>query len=346
MNRMRKEAFTLIELVVVVAILGILAVIAIGKFADIRIEVSRKANVANIKEITRTINAEIARVDATTFEGMFNYAEALIDVDGKDVPRGAEGTYRWAPATGWYDGRGGVIGGIYCGIKVTEIVENAQGVTIGERAALTETHEKNVGLESFAPHLGLYYLKESEVSALKKAGISIVSYHNYSNAQSRNLGWASSVWHQDYGLHATGGGPGHRPDLSACYPVVLTNGMAVAVINPATQSSIYYDLGLDYASTVNVTGLDENTPETYFAKGICQRLIVVGLGRDCEATTKLFESHPRCMTLKKTYYRNYLLVFQMMNGQGNGGTTAKFVGVLDPEGKTAKAAQYTSDWSM
>lgn len=345
MTKNRRGGFTLIELVLVVAVLAILAVIAIGKFSDIRKDAARKTNVANIKNITRTINTEIARIDGNTYEGMFAYAEALIDVDGKAAPTGAEGTYKWAPESGWYDGAGGIIPGIYCGIKQTAVVENKDGVTTGSIANLADAHENNVGLQNFAPDLGIYYLNAREVASLKAAGVSIVSYHNYSNAQSRNLGWSSSIWAKDYGLHSTGGGPGVRPDLSACYPVILTNGMAVAVINPATQSSIYYALGLDYGSTVDVEGLDSNSPETYFKKGICKRLVVVGMGRDCEVTTKFFENQPRCMNLPKQYYRNYLLVFEMNNGSGNSGTAVRFVGVLDPEGNTAKQAQYNADWA-
>ncbi len=345
MKKQKKPGFTLIELILVVGVLAILAVIAVGKFTDMRKEAARKANVANVKNITRTINTEIARIDGNTYEGMFDYAEALIDVDGKDVPRGAEGSYRWAPAAGWYDGEGGTVPGIYCGIKRTDVVENANGVTTGIKANLADAHENNVGLERFSSSLGLYYLQENEIKSLKEAGIRIVSYHNYSNAQSKNLAWSTSIWYRDYGLHSTGGGPGHRPDLSACYPAVLTNGMAVAVINPAMQESIYRDFGLDYASTVNVAGLSETEPETYFEKGICQKLLVFGLGRDCNVTTKFFENHPRCMTLPKRYYRNYLLVFQMNGSQGNKGTSVKFVGVLDPEGNTAKGAQYAADWS-
>jgi prepilin-type N-terminal cleavage/methylation domain-containing protein len=345
MKQAAKLGFTLIELVVVIAILAIISTIAVGKFTDIRIDSARKANVANIKEITRAINTEIARIDSTTFEGMFNYAEALIDVDGRKVPTGSEGSYEWALAGGWYDSEGGRIPGIYCGIKRTEIVENANGQTTGEIANLYEEHEKNVGLENFAGKLGMYFLKEKEVGELKKAGVSIVSYHNYSNAQAKNLGWNSSEWYTKYALKSTGGGPGHRPDLSACFPAVLTNGMAVAVINPSLCETIYRDLGCEYASTNNVTGLDPNQPETYFAKGICKRLVVVGLGRDTEATAKFFESHPRCMTLKKSHYRNYLIVIEIANGQGNQGSKAKFVGVIDPEGKTAKSAQYDADWA-
>ncbi|MBO7399262.1 MAG: prepilin-type N-terminal cleavage/methylation domain-containing protein [Kiritimatiellae bacterium] len=341
----QKQGFTLIELILVVAVVAILSVIAIGKFSDIRKESARKANVANIKNIFRTINTEIVRVDGDIYKGMFAYAEALIDVDGQKAPSGSPGTYAWMPDAGWYDGAGGTIPGIYCGIKQTAVVENASGATTGSIAALADAHENNVGLDAFAAKLGMYYLTEKEVASLKDVGVSIVSYHNYSNAQSKNLGWNSSVWYTGYGLHSTGGGPGHRPDLSACYPVVLTNGMPVAVLNPAACESIYRDLGLEYASTYNVSGLSSTEPETYFAKGICQRLIVLGLGRDTETNTKFFENQPRCMTLDKTHYRNYLLVFQLNNGQGNQGTTAKFVGVLDPAGNTAKQAQYNADWA-
>lgn len=341
----RKQGFTLIEMILVVAIIAILAVIAIGKFTDIRKEAARKANVANIKNIFRTINTEIARIDGDIYKGMFAYAEALIDVDGKKVPTGSPGTYVWAPDAGWYDGAGGTVPGIYCGIKQSTVVENASGVTTGIAPELAAAHENNVGLDAFAAKLGMYYLTEKEVASLKDAGVSVVSYHNYANAQSRNLGWTSSSWYTQYGLHSAGGGPGQRPDLSACYPAILTNGMAVAVLNPAACESIYRDLGLAYGSTYNVSGLSETEPETYFAKGICKRLVVVGLGRDTETNTKYFENQPRCMTLDKTHYRNYLLVFQMNNGQGNEGTAVKFVGVLDPAGNTAKQAQYAADWA-
>lgn len=339
-----RSGFTLIELVLVVAVIGIISVLAIGKFSDLRKTAGRKANVANIKNITRTINTEIARLDGETQRGMFAYAEALIDVDGTDAPTGADGSYLWK--TSWYDGAGGVIPGIYCGIKSSTVVENAAGVTTGEITDLATAHEANTGLDSFAAKLGIYYPTAKEVAALKEAGVSILAYHNYSNAQSSKLGWSSSVWASEtWGLHSTGGGPGMRPDLSACYPVVLTNGMAVAVINPATCASVYRDLGLAYGSTVGVSGLSSDQPDTYYTKGICKRLIVIGLGRDCEATTKFFESAPRCPTMAQTRYRNYLLVFQMNNGQGNEGVSTKFVGVIDPAGNTAKQAQYDADWS-
>ena len=338
------QGFTLIELVLVIAIVAIISVIAIGKFTDTSKDSQRKANVANIKNITRTINTKLAMEEGEQHYGMFAYSEALIDcAEGGGAPTGTAGQYRWSDA--WYDGAGGIVPGIYCGIKQSTEVANASGVSSGAVAPIAEAHESNVGLDAFAAKLGMYFVNDKEVKSLKDAGISIVSYHNYRNAQASTLGWANTEWGKSYGLHATGGGPGMRPDLSACYPVILTNGYAVAVLNPAKCESIYRDLGLDYASTYNVSGLDAANPETYFAKGICKRVVVVGMGRDSEICTKLFENQPRCPTLDKKHYRNYLLCFTMNNGQGNSGTTVTFVGVIDPAGNTAKAAQYNADWA-
>ncbi|MGN0852230.1 MAG: type II secretion system protein [Kiritimatiellia bacterium] len=350
-----RSGFTLIELVLIVAIVAIITVLAIGKFADLRKDAARKINVANLKNIARTIHTEIARLDGETSRGMFAYAESLVDcAQGGGDPTGSEGTYQ--VQANWYNGQGGVVPGIYCGVKATAVVENADGATTGEIAAIADAHEGNVGLESLATattsrgtttpaKLCLYYLTETDVAALKEAGVSIVSRHNYSNAQASTLNWSSSKYYTQMGLHSTGGGPGHRPDLSACYPVVLTNGSAVAVLNPAACATIYRDLGLDYASTYNVSGLDANDPSTYYNKGICAKLYVFGLGRDCEATTRFFESAPRCPTLDKTHYRNYLLVFKQNTGLGNAGSGVTFVGVIDPEGHTVKSAQYDADWA-
>ena len=179
----RQSGFTLIELVIVVGIIAIISVIAIGKFTDIRVDAARKANVANLKNITRTINTELARLDGTKPLGMFAYVESLVDsAEGGGDPRGAEGTYLCRDS--WYDGNGGVVPGIYCGIKRTGLMTNAGGVGTGEIAAIADAHEDNVGLESLATatrsrgtttpaKLCLYYLTEADATALAERSMAI-----------------------------------------------------------------------------------------------------------------------------------------------------------------------------
>lgn len=333
------KGFTLIELVLVVAILAIIAVVAVGKFGDLRKAAARKTNLSSIANIHRAIDTKIAMTDKRT--GMFNYLESLIDVKrGGGDTTGAAGTYEWSNGN-WYDGSGGVTPGIYCGIKQSEVTYNASGVTTGAATPLEEAHENNKGLDTLQGKLGMYYLKDSEVASLKEMGIQIVLRHNFSTAQSRAIATLDS----NSALTTRNGGPGHRADLSAFYPVVLTNGSAVAVLNPATCSDIYRLLGQSYGNTNGVSGVSASTPETYFSKGVCKRLLVFGMGRSSDITTALFETPPRCEVLDKTYYRNYLLVFSMNNGSGNSGTTVEFVGVIDPQGNTAAAAQYNIDWA-
>ena len=126
----RKGGFTLIELVLVIGIIAIIAVVAIGKFSDIRKEAQRRTNIANIKNITRTINTKLAMEEGEQHYGMFAYCESLIDcADGGGVPTGTAGQYRWSDA--WYDGQGGVVPGIYCGVKQSTAVANAAGVSSG-----------------------------------------------------------------------------------------------------------------------------------------------------------------------------------------------------------------------
>ncbi len=356
MKRLQRNGFTLIELIIVIAIVAIVTALAIGKFADVRKISALRANAVNIKNIDRTVRTAIAtkELKGESMKDMFAYCESLVDcAPGGGDAVGAPGEYAWSDA--WYDGTGGVVPGIYCGIKATAALENASGIGTGQIAELSQAHEQNVGLGAFAAKLGLYYLRENvkvqratinEVSSLDEAGIRIVSRHNYANAQaSSTWNWSASVYQTRYNLHSTGGGPGARPDLSAAYPVVLTNGCAVAILNPVKCEAIYRDLGLDFASTNDVAGISAASPETYFEKGICQRVIVLGLGRDSEINTKYFENLPRNETLDKTYYRNYLLCFAMNNGTGNAGTLVKFAGVIDSQGNTWKGAQYNADWA-
>jgi len=72
-------------------------------------------------------------------------------------------------------------------------------------------------------------------------------------------------------LKIMGGGPGFRPDMSAFYPVYITNGMPVAIISPT--SSIYDDLGYDLGKSLTVKA----TAKTFFTGTVTSDAVAVNL---------------------------------------------------------------------
>lgn len=339
-NAMNRKGFTLIELVLVVAVLAIVATVAVGKFNDIKRNAARKAGLASVVSIQRTINTAIASSDSV--KNMFDYAEALLDVSSSGSWTGSEGSYDWNKNTV------GEIPGVYCGIKEVGVVYNANGVTTGTTTTLEEARKNNTGINSsLLAKCGVYYLKTAEVKALNDAGLSRVLLHNYSTKQAygsngliQQTGFAT-----ENNLQFRNGGPGMRPDMSAFYPSILTNGSPVVVLNPKNSADLYRSLGISFNLTKELSDSLTGDPDEYFTKRVCPRLVLFGLGRSTDLTGKLFETPPRYDGLDKTEYRNYILVFSMLNGTGNTGSKVSFVGVLTPEGNTAKGQTYSVDWA-
>ena len=354
-----KSGFTLIELIIVVAIVAFIATIAIGKFSDMREKAAKKTHFASIANVQRTIETAIAHSDSVI--GMFNFCDSLVTMDSQSsVPEGSEGTYKWAADNqNWcYEG---AKGGIYAGQTVPMAVYDAGGNGNGTLPSFESIQESNSGIPSGLRNmLGLRYLTDSEQTALHNAGIGILMYHNPSSAQAsgaanRHPWYQSSTGYSGDDLAIRGGGPGFRPDSSAFYPVYVNStnanshahpGLAVAVLNPKSASSIYraFVSSKEYPNDKDTLDHLKNAqPEDWFTWGL-PRLIVIGLGKNSDTVNKWFENFPRDNTLDKTAYRNYCLVFQLNNG-GRAGTDAKFVGVIDSRGNTVVGAESNMDWN-
>jgi prepilin-type N-terminal cleavage/methylation domain-containing protein len=360
-NRKIRCGFTLIELILVVAIVAFIATLAIGKFSDMREKAAKKINFASIASVQRTINAAIAHSDSVI--GMFNYCDSLVTMNGQSsVPEGNEGSYEWAKDNqNWcYEN---AVGGIYAGQTYPMPVYDAGGNGSGVMPTFESVQDANKGIpSSLRRMLGLLHLTDSEQSALHNAGIGILQYHNPSSAQaygtaSRHPWYQTSTNCSGDDLAIRGGGPGFRPDNSAFYPVYVNStnansrahtGLAVAVVDPSASgaAALYRAFVTTKEYPTDKATLDQLKnvePEGWFAWGL-PRLVVIGLGKYSDTVNKWFENFPRDNTRDKSEYWNYCLVFQLNNG-GRAGSDAKFVGVIDSRGNTVVGAENNMDWN-
>lgn len=358
MKSIMKSGFTLIELIIVIAILAFLTVVGIHNYGNIREIQAKKVNLANIKRIYHALATYETLHKEAGSSGYFNGFDSLVDVSANGAWYGTAGDIElgerketstkvsWDARTvhdglGIYDGSWKVLGALY----------NAAGQGSGATDTIEEAQAKNFGTREtkLYQQLGIYYLSDKDASLLQKAEVRTVYLHNPSSQQATGTtrnGFCTAVTTKDGvtlskdGLKCNGGGPGFRPDMSAFYQVYITNGLPVALVLPT--SDIYRYLGYDL-------GMTNNIPSDEYAKSVVAstKLIAFGIGHNAECVLNqigLGEA-PYNPYYDKKHYRQYLAIFAIrQGGQGVDGT-CRLAGVVDCAGNTYKAAEYGVTWT-
>lgn len=327
-----KAGFTLVELILVIAVLAIIASIGIGKFSDLQKKSAKRVNVSNLQNLSRTALVYIAQNDQTT--GIFDKMESLLDMSESGKWLGTAGTYEWTERISLTS-----IPGIYRGPKRVSQISNANGEGSDTTEQTLDVQRKqNQGItDALANKLAVYYLKDADVKGLKNAGISNYLLHNYLAGQASLFGFTQN----EDGTPLENGGPGFRADMSAFYKVALTNGSPVVVLRPSKAQSVFKAFGCDLNLTKTQSAY---TDEQLVTDGLVPyRLFCFGLGRTASFARNSLDSVPRCETYGRDYYRNYMLVFRQPTGAQSGGVVT-FAGVIDADGNCVDDARFASDW--
>lgn len=348
------SGFTLIELIIVVAILAFVAMVGLRAYGNVRATQARKVNAANIKRVAHSLATyeTIHREQGTS--GFFKNFDSLIDVASSGGWFGTQGTIDWGVVSGGaVDARTVHSGlGIYDGSwKVLGATYNAIGEGAGTTATLEAAMDENRGTRDTGLYklLGIYYLSTNDVALLRDAGITHVLMHNPSTQQAygtRRNGYCTAMDDNGYTpdglLTPGGGGPGFRPEMSAFYPVTVTNGQPVAIIRP--NSTIYNDLGYQCAFSNNAPS---DADLTAAVSGQKTKLLAFGVGpcAECVRNTVGLGDAPYNPAFDKKNYRQYIAVFALTTrGQGTP-SSCHLAGVIDCAGNTARAAEYSVNWT-
>ena len=319
----RRRGFTLIELVMVIALIAIVSTLAVGRIGDMRRTAARRVSIANQQAVGRAVETYLSIHD-----GRLDRLDSLMDAETPLGRGGADDGFDYART----NKVAGSSGYLYCGPC------RAAGMSWPFPDAVTEA---NAGL---APGLrGLlapYALDEREVRALNDIGLKFLMTHTV---------WADKSPREAYRERGEDGAwlpddatIGLSPSRSACVPAMVTNGLVVAAVSPVTNAGrdVYRECGQQLLRT-------EKDDESYTAAGALAEVkatggVLLAFGLGAEATivgasqggidAAPFAEYPLCR-----YYRQYIILLRV--NRWKGGAAAEFAGVLDPCGNTIRAAR-------
>ena len=324
-----RAGFTLVELLVVVAILAIVASFAITQYSNTQKTSAEKVSIANQEAVNRAVQSYLMLNGGTGL----NYLDSLIDWGTALGTAGTFNTNLNSTTT---------VGGVYRGPKQVSFSDmSAPGAT---------AVEQNHGMASdLASKVCVYYLSSSDVASLKKLGLTRAIYFNYTTLHASSRGGLTVTPE----MEIIDGGPAFRVEHAPSFGVALTNGTPVLAIKPAVSTlSLYKAFGSRLYATNGVAGANgvvppPSTDAEAMAAASGKVLLLFGLGEDSTligARNGGLDNAPRCEALDYSYYRQYLLVVRCMSGASALNAGAEFAGVLDPKGQTVSDARFSNEW--
>ena len=328
-----KKAFTLIELVIVIAILGIISTLAIQKLSGIKEDSQKKVNLANLKRIGAAIETYYAAnaMENERSSKIFNRLDSLTVWDAPDGDPGDTSKL-------------GVV-------RDSLLVYTNQTENLGLSAAIASTAAANQYSQGgVGTVLGTFYLDAADAQALTDFGLKYVMRGYPENSAAPGGTYAS---YGDDGVYAQG--DANNPDTCSCLARTNYPGMAVAAVNPGATvgrepvgCDIYRSCGQDVAYSgrtfrVMVDGEDQADNQAAFEKLLYGRgaLLAFGVGDKCEMVgggLAGLDAAPVSPVMKKDQYRRYIVLLRLKrSGDARSHTSSvEYAGIIDPEGNTVQ----------
>ena len=321
-----KKAFTLIELLMVIALIAIVSTLAVSKLGGVREVAARKVSLANQKAVERAVEAYLVN------GGQLNRLDSLLYAGdgGAPLTGGTEGDFDFTAVS---------------------TAESRNGLYLGPSDDESARIVQNSGLSpDLQKILCLYTLNRTQAEALNtRLGLRhVMAATAYADAAP--TAFPSMHYNKD---RAYGDGTvpnasdGLDPNASFCVATLVTNSMRFVAINPMTDlgRTVYQACGQELMNTKNwgETYTESEVRAEVAAKG--GPLLAFGLGDAASIIGKSdagLEDAPYATFVQKRYYSRYILLFRLKTiGAGSvSQVIPEFAGVIDCEGNTVRAAQH------
>ncbi len=321
-----KKAFTLIELLMVIALIAIVSTLAVSKLGGVREVSARKVSLANQKAVERAVEAYLVN------GGRLNRLDSLLYAGdgGAPLTGGTEGDFDFT-AISTAESRNG----LYLGPSDDESarIEQNSGITPDLQKILCLYTLNRAQAEALNTRLGLRHVMAATAYA-DAAQTAFPSLH-YDKDRAYGDGTVPNA------------SDGLDPNASFCVATLVTNSMRFVAINPMTDlgRTVYQACGQELMNTKSwgETYTESEVRAEVAAKG--GPLLAFGLGDSASIIGKSdagIEDAPYATFVQKRYYSRYILLFRLKTiGAGSvSQVIPEFAGVIDCEGNTVRAAQH------